>query len=161
VTATIRHATEADLDRITEIYDQYVVDSHVSFDTEPWSLERRREWWASYQGRVLVAERDGGVVGTAFAGPYRHKRAYASTVETTIVLDSAATGTGLGTALLGALVELLRDQGMHRAIAIIALPNDASVAVHRKLGYREVGTLDEVGFKMGRYWSTMIMELHL
>lgn len=161
MTATIRHATEADLDRITEIYDQYVVDSHVSFDTEPWSPERRREWWASYQGRVLVAERNGVVVGTAFAGPYRHKRAYASTVETTIVLDAAATGTGLGTALLGDLVELLRDQGMHRAIAIIALPNDASVAVHRKLGYREVGTLDEVGFKMGRYWSTMIMELRL
>lgn len=158
---TIRQATEADLDRITEIYDQYIVDSHVSFDTEPWTKQKRREWWQHYRGRVLVAERDGVVFGAAYAGPYRHKMAYASSAETTVVLDPAATGEGVGAALLGALIELLGEQGVHRAIAIIALPNDASVAVHRKLGYREIGTLDEVGFKMGRYWSTVIMELHL
>lgn len=158
---SIRHATEADLERISEIYNHYIVDSHVSFDTEAWPEERRRQWWEHYQRSVLVAEQDGAVVGTAYAGPYRHKAAYASSVETTVVLDPAATGTGLGTALLGALIELLREQGVHRAYAIIALPNEASVAVHHKLGYREIGTLDEVGFKMGRYWSTLMMELRL
>lgn len=158
---SIRHATEADLERISEIYNHYIVDSHVSFDTEAWPEERRRQWWEHHQRSVLVAEQDGAVVGTAYAGPYRHKAAYASSVETTVVLDPAATGTGLGTALLGALIELLREQGVHRAYAIIALPNEASVAVHHKLGYREIGTLDEVGFKMGRYWSTLMMELRL
>lgn len=158
---SIRHATEADLERISEIYNHYIVDSHVSFDTEAWPEERRRQWWEHYQRSVLVAEQDGAVVGTAYAGPYRHKAAYASSVETTVVLDPAATGTGLGTALLGALIELLREQGVHRAYAIIALPNEASVAVHHKLGYREIGTLDEVGFKVGRYWSTLMMELRL
>jgi len=161
VEPSIRHATEADLERISEIYNHYIVDSHVSFDTEAWPEERRRQWWEHYQRSVLVAEQDGAVVGTAYAGPYRHKAAYASSVETTVVLDPAATGTGLGTALLGALIELLREQGVHRAYAIIALPNEASVAVHHKLGYREIGTLDEVGFKVGRYWSTLMMELRL
>lgn len=158
---SIRHATSTDLDRITEIYNHYIVDSHVSFDAEPWTATRRRQWWEHYEGRVLVAEQNGVVVGAAYAGRYRHKEAYASSVETTVVLDPTVTGTGLGTALLAALIELLREQGAHRAYAIVALPNDASVAVHRKLGYREIGVLDEVGYKLGRYWSTMLMELHL
>jgi phosphinothricin acetyltransferase len=160
--ATIRPATAADLSRINEIYNTYIVDSHVSFDTEPWTDERRAEWWRHYQGRVLVAvDGAGTVVGTAFAGPWRHKEAYRDSVETTIVLDAAATGRGLGSRLLDALLAQLTVEGLHRAYAIIALPNEASIALHRRLGYREVGVLDEVGRKLGSYWSTMIMERRL
>lgn len=160
--AHIRSATADDLPRINEIYNAYIVDSHVSFDTEPWDEEQRAAWWERYQGRVLVAtDARGAVTGTAFAGPWRHKEAYRSSVETTVVLDAGATGRGVGSALLGALLEQLTAEGVHRAYAIIALPNDASVAVHRRLGYREVGVLDEVGRKMDRYWSTMIMERQL
>lgn len=157
----IRHATENDLEAINDIYNRYIVDSHVSFDADAWDMERRREWWSHYAGRVLVVEVDGAVVGTAFAGPWRHKAAYASSTETTVVLDPSSVGLGLGTALLGALLDLLTDQGYHRAYAIIALPNDASVALHRKAGYRKIGILDEVGRKMDRYWSTMLMEKRL
>lgn len=156
--ASIRAATADDLDRITEIYDSYIVASHVSFDTEPWSARRRKEWWKDCRGRVLVAEHDGVVVGTTYAAQWRDKQAYAFSVETTVVLTPDAIGSGFGTALLGALLDLLRDEGIHRAYAIIALPNDASVALHEKLGYREIGVLDQVGFKMGRYWSTLLME---
>lgn len=154
----IRPATEDDLAAINAIYNRYIVDSHVSFDADPWDMERRREWWGHYRGRVLVADADGKVVGTAFAGPWRHKAAYATSVETTVVLDPTVVGLGLGTALLSALLDLLAGQGVHRAYAIIALPNDASVALHRKLGYRKIGVLDEVGRKMDRYWSTMLLE---
>lgn len=73
-------------------------------------------------------------------------------------MDSAGTGRGIGTALLAALLDQLAGEGVHRAYAVIALPNEASIALHRRLGYREVGILDEVGRKLGRYWSTMIMK---
>jgi len=158
---SIRPATGDDLEAINRIYNAYIVDSHVSFDTEAWSADRRTAWWEDYAGRVLVADRESRVVGSAFFGPWRRKEAYRGSAETTVVLDPDATGAGVGTALLARLLERLRADGYHRAYAIIALPNEVSVAVHRKLGYREVGVLDEVGFKMDRYWSTLLMECPL
>ena len=158
VEASIRPAGAKDLRRIGEIYDTYIVDSHVSFDVELWTWERRLEWWRAYEGRTLVAEVDGEVVGTSFAGPWRHKQAYRLSVETTVVLDRGHVGRGIGTDLLRGLLELLGRDGFHRAYAIVALPNEASIALHRSLGYRTVGTLDEVGYKLGAFWSTVIME---
>ena len=156
----IRDATEADLDRISAVYDPTIVDSHVSFDLEPWSRERRRAWWRERRGDqvTLVAEQDGEVVGVAYSSWYRPKPAYRSSRETTVVLDAGVRGRGIGTRLLTALLERLTAMGVHRAIAIVALPNDASVALHRRLGYREVGTLTEVGHKLGRHWDTMLLE---
>jgi phosphinothricin acetyltransferase len=158
----IRRACEADLAAITRIYDCYIVDSHVSFDLEPWSDERRRRWWDEHQAHdrlvVLVAEVDGEVVGTAYASWYRPKAGYERSVETSVVLDPGHTGRGTGTLLYGALLDALADAGTHRAYAVVALPNEASVALHRKLGFVEVGREDESGFKLGRYWSTVLLE---
>ena len=158
----IRDATEGDLVPINDIYNTYIVDSHVSFDQEPWDMGRRRAWWEQCaqqdRFRVLVAEVGGSVVGAAFSGPYRHKAAYATSVETTVVLGSQFLGRGIGPLLLGALLAELEAVGVHRAYSIVALPNDASVALHHRLGYRTVGVLDEVGSKLGRYWSTMLLE---
>ena len=159
----VRDATPADFERINEIYNWTIVDNHVSFDTEPWDLARRREWW---DGRpegldVLVAELDGEVVGVAYSSFYRPKPAYRSSAETTIVLDTAYLRRGIGIALLGALIERIRHRGFHRAVAIIALPNDASIALHHHLGYRTVGTLTEVGQKLDRHWDTTLLELDL
>lgn len=157
----IRPADESDLGRINEIYNAVMVDSHVSFDVEPWDLEERSTWWERYaSGRydAYVAEAGGRVVGVAYSGPYRDKVAYDSSVETTIVLDAAVTGRGIGSALLSALLDAVAASGAHRAYAIVALPNEASIALHERLGYRMIGVLDEVGHKMGEYWSTMILE---
>lgn len=159
--AHIRRAQAADLERINEIHNTYVVDSHVSFDTEPWGMETRRRWWERYEDDryiALVAELGGTVIGAAYSGPYRDKTAYDSSVETTIVLDERFTGQGIGAALLAALLNAVEGKGAHRAYAIIALPNDASIALHERFGYRRIGVLDEVGHKMGSYWSTMILE---
>jgi phosphinothricin acetyltransferase len=146
------------------IYNEYIVDSHVSFDLEPWSDAKRLGWFkervdAGYP--MLVACEAGGVVGVLWAGPWRHKEAYRGSVESTVVLAPGAEGRGLGTELYSALLDVLKDEGFHRAFAIIALPNDSSIAVHRNLGFREIGVLDEAGFKDGRFHSTMLMELAL
>lgn len=160
---TIRDATADDLEAINDLYNATIVDSHVSFDVEPWDSAKRRTWWEDRDPELvcLVAEVDGAVVGVAYSSWWRLKEAYRTTMETTVVLSDHYHGQGLGTDLLAALVERLHAEGLHRAIAIIALPNEASRALHRKLGYLEVGTLTEVGNKLGRYWDTVLMEKDL
>lgn len=161
----IRPARASDLERINEIYDTVIVDSHISFDDEPWSMGRRRAWWERYGDtgphRVLVAELDGSVVGVTYSSAYRDKAGYRTTVETTVVVDPEFTGRGIGRRLLGALLDLLPGEGAHRAIAIIALPNDPSIKAHEAVGYRQVGMLHEVGHKHGRYWDTALLEKRL
>ena len=156
----IRDAAPADFDRINEIYNWTIVDNHVSFDTEPWDRDRRAAWWKERDPALqfLVAEIDGTVQGLTYSSWYRPKLAYRTTAETTIVLDMDHLGIGLGTRLLTALLDRLAAQDLHMAVAIIALPNDASVALHRKLGYRSVGVLHDAGRKYGRYWDTEIFE---
>jgi len=157
---TIRDATPADLPQINALYNATIVNSHISFDVEPWDLETRERWWTQRDVELvcLVAADELDVLGVAYSSWWRPKEAYRTSMETTIVLADTHRGRGLGTELLGALTERLRDEGVHRAVAIIALPNDASVALHRSLRYREVGTLTEIGNKLGRYWDTLVME---
>ncbi len=156
----IRDATPLDFERINEIYTWTIVDNHVSFDTEPFDLARRSDWWEARAPELtcLVAEVDGRVVGVTYSSWYRPKVAYRSTMETTIVLDIAMLQRGLGTELLTALLDRLQAQNVHRAVAIVALPNEGSVALHHKLGYRTVGVVTECGYKMDRYWDTEILE---
>ena len=164
MSVTVRAAGEADVAALNAIYNEYIVDSHVSFDTEPWTVEARRAWFVERMSAgypVFVAVEDGALVGCAWAGPWRNKAAYRGSVETTVVLAPGRTGRGVGTGLLEALVDEITSRGFHTAIAIIALPNDASIAVHEKLGYAVVGTLEDVGFKDDRLWSTTIMQRRL
>lgn len=156
---SIRDATADDLGRINDLYNT-TVETHVSFDVDPWTIEDRQHWWEHRDPELvcLVAEHDGEVVGVAYAGWWRPKEAYRTTMETTVVISEHVHGQGIGTELLATLAGRLHDEGVHRAVAIIALPNDASVALHVKLGYREVGVLTQVGNKLGSYWDTMIME---
>lgn len=161
---TVRDATVEDVPAMNAIYNEYIVDSHVSFDTEAWSDDKRLAWYearvaAAYP--VLVAEREGEVVGVSWSGPWRDKAAYRSSAETTIVLAPNESGRGIGSTLYTALLDRLVEGGFHRAYGIVALPNDDSVRLHLKLGYVEIGVLDEVGHKDGRYHSTMILEKKL
>jgi len=160
----IRPVERQDAARINEIYNTYIVDSHVSFDLEAWTDDVRAGWLEHKLDTgypVLVAQIDELVVGAAWAGPWRDKKAYAGSVETTVVFDSDYTGEGTGTVLYSALLDELSVREFHRAYAIIALPNDASIALHKKLGFAQLGVLDEAGFKDGRYVSTMLMQCRL
>ena len=163
MTSQIRPAVEADLAAITDIYNWTIVDNHVSFDLEPFTLESRLAWWRARDPELtcLVAEVDGEVVGVSYSSWYRPKPAYRSSMETTIVVAAGHRRRGWGSRLLGELLDRLETQGIHRAIAIVALPNDASVELHRRLGYRTVGVLTEVGDKLGRHWDTMLLECPL
>jgi len=164
MSVVVRFANRHDAPAMTSIYNEYIVDSHVSFDTDPWTDAQRAAWLENRLSSgypVLVAEVDGVVVGSAWSGPWRDKQAYESTVETTIVLDDAFIGRGVGTKLYARLLAVLADSGFHRAVAIVALPNDASLALHHKLGFATVGVLDEAGFKDDRYVSTMLLQRSL
>ena len=159
----IRHATRADSQRMNEIYNQTIVDNYVSFAVDPWTIEMREQWWDARPDELpaMVLEVDGKVMGISFASRYRPKPAYNSSAETTIVLDAPVLGRGLGTRLLEALLEELTARGFHRAIAIISMPNDGSVALHLKLGYRMIGIMSETGHKLDRYWDVAMMEREL
>jgi phosphinothricin acetyltransferase len=157
----VRAAEPGDADQLNEIYNRYVRTSHVTFDIEPMSLDRRREWLRERSGgsyRVLVADDANRALGFASSGPHRDRPAYATTVETTCYVGPGCTGRGIGPSLYAALFEELREEDLHRAIAGIALPNPTSVALHRRFGFTEVGRFTEQGRKFGRYWDVAWFE---
>lgn len=158
---TIRRATAEDAAPINAIYNPLIEHTHVSFDTEPWSEEQRISWLGDRTGGrhlVVVAEREGRVVGFASSGTYRKKAAYDTSVETTICFFPDETGRGAGRQLMTALLRELEAAGTHRAYAIVALPNDPSVGFHLAMGFRSLGIQHEVGRKFDRYWSTELFE---
>ena len=169
---TFRPARPADLPRLTEIYNHYVIHSPATFDLEPKSVDERREWFAQFAStgryRLIVAEeavaeeaaapRDSLVLGYAGATRWRAKPAYSETVETTIYCAPEATGRGIGVQLYEALFEALRNEDVHRIVAGYVPPNEASARLHQRCGFRPVGVFSEVGYKFGRYWDVCWLE---
>lgn len=158
-TATIRVATEVDLPRLTEIYNHYVVNTPTTFDLEPFTVDQRREWFARYAAtgrhRLLVAEREGAILGYTSSSPFHPRHAYDTTVEMTILCAPEAIGVGLGQRLYEAIFESLRGEDIHAAVAAITLPNDASCAIHERFGFTRVGVLTAVGRKFDQYWDVV------
>lgn len=152
----IRSARDDDLAALTDLYNHYVVHSHATFDLEPFTVLARQAWFDRYAAsgahRLLVGELDGAVVGYATSGPFRPKPAYAGTVETTIYLHHEHLGQGLADPLYAALLDALQHEpSVHVAVAGIAQPGAASVALHLRHGFTPVGTFAELGYKFGRY----------
>lgn len=157
VDTLIRPAIPADLPALVHIFNHYVVHGHVTFDTTLNTVESRRAWFQNYgEGRhqLLVACAEGRVVGCTYSSRYQPKPAFDATVETSIYLDPRHCGCGAGSALYAALLERLARQSVHVAVAAVALPNDASVALHRKMGFEEVGTFREYARKHGEWISS-------
>jgi phosphinothricin acetyltransferase len=154
-----------DLPALTAIYNHYVVNTPITFDIVPFTVEQRAEWFRLFaptgRYRLLVADEAGEVVGYAGTVPYRPKQAYEPTVETTIYCAPHATGRGIGTLLYTALFEALRGEDVHRALGGITLPNAASVALHTRFGFVEVARFNENGRKFGRYWDVAWFEKRL
>ncbi|MGE5323900.1 MAG: N-acetyltransferase family protein [Actinomycetota bacterium] len=153
----IRPATLDDLPRVTEIYNHYVLNSPVTFDIEPYTVERRMPWYAQFgaQGRhrLLVAEEGNRVIGYAGTTRFRPKAAYDTTVETTIYCSMENTRRGLGSMLYAALFEAVTGEDIHRIVAGFTMPNPASQALHERFGFKPVGIFPQVGRKFGRYWD--------
>ena len=161
----IRPAEPGDLAGLTAIYNHYVTGTAITFDIDRQEPEDRRGWYVEHTSgpghHLLVVEEGADVLGYAGTGPFRDRRAYETTVETTIYLDPAATGRGLGTLLYTALFTALAGEDVHRAVAGITLPNPVSLALHRRFGFRDVGVFTETGRKLGRFWDVAWLERDL
>jgi L-amino acid N-acyltransferase YncA len=158
----IREVRETDASRLAEIYGYYVTYTTSTFETVSPSA---REWRSRIEARsqaalpFVVLERDNLVLGYAYASQWRPRPAYRHTVESTVYLEPDSTGSGRGRRLMDALVGLTQAAGAREMIAVVAEPGDpASVALHRKLGFRDVGVLRNVGTKMDRWIDTRIMQ---
>jgi phosphinothricin acetyltransferase len=152
-----RPAALADLPRLVEIYNHYVVHTPITFDLEPVTVEQRRPWFdqhaATGRHRLFVAEASGVAVAYACSHQFRVKAAYDTTVETSVYCDPSWTGRGLGAALYRVLFDAIRDEDIATYIAGITLPNEASIALHARFGFQHVGTMTRVGRKFGQYWD--------
>jgi phosphinothricin acetyltransferase len=162
---TVRLATRGDLPELVTIYNHYVENSYATFDTEPVTVESRLAWFDTFSDvgpyRLLVACDGDRVVGCASSGVYREHPAFAYTVEVSVYVHPELRARGIGSALYHPLLDNLRSENVHVALAGIALPNDASVALHRRFGFEEVGVFEEYAVKHGRYVSSVWMQLQL
>ncbi len=158
----IRPAERSDLPRLTEIYNHYIINTAVTFDIDPYTVERRTPWFDQFaltgRHRLLVAEEKSGVLGYAGTMGFRPKAAYETTVETTIYCGPDAVGKGLGKLLYTALFQAIAQADVHRILAGYTLPNEASAALHEQFGFKPVGIFSEVGRKFGRYWDVAWVE---
>ncbi len=153
----VRGGTLEDLERINEIANQYIRETHYNFELELMTSEQRREWFSTFadQGRhrLLVGLTGDLVIGFASSGRYRPKHGYDTSVETSIYLAPEAVGRGAGSKLYEALFKSLEHEDIHRAYAGIALPNPASIALHERFGFKRVAHFTEQGRKFERYWD--------
>jgi phosphinothricin acetyltransferase len=158
----LRPAMRADLPRLTEIYNYYIINTPITFDLKTYTVEERARWFTEHGGagrhRMFVAEKAGEVIGYACTGSFRDKAAYDTSVETSIYLAAEATRRGIGAMLYQVLFDTLKNEDIHRLLAGITLPNDASVKLHRRFGFTDVGAFTECGRKFDRYWDVVWMQ---
>ena len=157
---TIRRAEPADLPALLDIYNHYVLNTAVTFDVEPRTLEQRQEWFEGFgttgKYQCFVPVREGKPLGWVCSARFKEKAAYATTIETSIYLAQGATGMGLGRRLYETLFEAISGEDIHRIFAGATLPNDASVRLHEAMGFRQVGVQPEVGRKFGKFWDVAL-----
>lgn len=150
----IRNATTADAPAIAKLYDYYVRHTTITFDVDLVPAEdiaRRIGAVLDADLPWLVWDEDSTVIGFAYAAPYRPRAAYSQTVEVSIYLGQGELGRGIGRSLYEELLRRLRELPLHLALSLIALPNDASVALHERLGFTHAGTFNEVGRKFDQW----------
>lgn len=146
---TIRDAVAADLEQVAAIYAYESLHAYSTFETEPRPAGAWEEKLHSGDAFLVAVEAE-RVLGFAYASPFRPRPAYHRTRETSVYVHRDARGRRLGSLLYDALLTRLRADGVHTALAVIALPNDASVRLHEQAGFAHAGTLREVGDKLGR-----------
>ncbi|HEX3648738.1 MAG TPA: GNAT family N-acetyltransferase [Pseudonocardiaceae bacterium] len=153
VAMLVREAVESDAAACAAIYAPYVLDTAVTFESEPPSTAEMaaRIAAAARTHAWLVLADAGRVVGYAYGGPYKARAAYRWACEVSVYLEPGRRRTGGGRALYEALLRQLADRGFRTAIAGMTLPNDASVGLHAALGFQPVGTYRRIGWKHGAW----------
>jgi L-amino acid N-acyltransferase YncA len=161
---TVRPVSTADAPAMARIYNHYIQATVITFEEDPVTAQVMAARVTEVQALSLpwlIAEIENGVVGYAYATRWKARSAYRHSVETTIYLEPGCERRGIGTALYSGLLAVLRERGIHVAIGGAALPNEASVALHEKLGFEHVATFRQVGFKHERwvdvaYWQLVL-----
>jgi phosphinothricin acetyltransferase len=159
----VRPATLDDLAAINAIYNHYVLHSTSTYQEEPETLADRFAWFAGHGEKhpVTVAELDDEIVGWGSLSPFHRRAAYRNTVEDSVYLAHTHLRRGIGRLLLADLIARGRSAGHHTIVALIDAEQPASVALHAALGFRDVGTLREAGFKFDRWLHVRYMQLML
>lgn len=163
----IRHANVNDARAVQAIYAPFVEGTVISFEETPPSIEELAARIASCLDNFafVVAERGGRIIGYAYGGRHRSRSAYRFSVDVSVYVAEEGRGAGVGRALYDELLPILAKKGFHAAFAGIALPNPASIALHRALGFEQVGIYRQVGFKFGRWhdvawWQCLLNVTH-
>lgn len=159
----IREVRPDDAAQIAGIYNRYILETTISFETQPLSAEdmRKRIEEISSYFPYLVAENNGKLIGYCYAHPWKERAAYCKTLETTIYLASEAKGKGLGTRLMDRLIDECRNRGYHVLIACITAENEESCRFHERLGFKKVSHFEQAGQKFGRWLDVADYELIL
>lgn len=159
---SVELATIDDLPHIVAIHNHSAATSNSNFSTRPTTTAERSDWFSRFSStgphRLLVAREGAAVLGYASSSRYRDHEAFRETVEVGISIHHEWRGEGIGTRLYAALFEHLAGEPVHVALAGIAMPNDASVAIHRKFGFFDVGVFREYATKNGGYISSLWMQ---
>jgi len=149
----IRDASERDAEACAAIYAPYVTDTAITFELDPPSAAQLAERIAAAARTHawLVLEEDGRVIGYAYGHSFHARAAYRWSCEVSVYLELGRRRTGAGRALYGALFPRLADRGYRTLVAGMTLPNDASVGLHRAMGFEPVGTYRQIGWKHGAW----------
>ncbi len=158
----IRDATADDMAAIAAIYRHYVLNTVITFESDPPPPEEMAERWRAITSKglpYLVATIDGQVAGYAYAAPFRTRHAYRFSVEDTVYLDKTRTGKGLGKMLLSRLVDICTDRGYRQMVGIVAGDDNlASINLHKSLGFEFKGTTEAVGYKFEQWVDTHYLQ---
>ena len=159
----IRPATLEDLNVITEIYNDAIMNTVATFDTEPKTLEEQKVWFANHvhEYPILVAEQDGILVGWASLSEWSDRCAYSNTAEASLFVAESHRGQGIGRKLSEAIIQAGRDAGLHTIIARITEGNTASIHIAESQGFEHVGIMREVGRKFGKLLDVYLMQIIL
>ena len=160
----IRSVVQSDAGEIALIYNHYVANTHNTFEMEAVparEMEQRITETLALPLPWLVTETSGKVIGYAYASKWKGRCAYRFTVESTVYMDHAHIGKGLGLRLYSELIGAVRNQSMHSMIGGIALPNEQSIGLHERLGFKKVAHFEQVGHKQDRwvdvgYWQLIL-----
>lgn len=160
----IRPAVFADLDTILEIINHEILHSTSNYDYEPHDFEEQKTWFEDKMEKnlpVIVAEFENMPIGYATYGTFREKIGYQYTVEHSVYVAQEFIGNGVGKLLLGELIQIAKQQGVHVMIGTIDAENSGSIAFHKKFGFEVVGTAREVGYKFEQWLDIVFMQLIL
>ena len=164
MSVTTRAAAANDAAQLAPIYNHYIAATCITFETEPVTVEgmaQRIHETLNAQLPWLVVEEGGKIGGYAYASKWQGRCAYRFAVEATIYLDPDWTGRGLGVELYTALIDAIKAASMRSIIGGIALPNEASIRLHERLGFKKVGHFEKVGFKHDRWVDVGYWQLQL